>query len=168
MKWHFKPVNLLVFDLLVVPYEDPRHGRDELPSRGVLALEFSPYVAHQGFPGPLRVEVGVQLGYLTGSPQPLSGHEAAVIREYGQQALPLRARPCGLSSPCLLEPGQQQAQTPVQPGDRVQLVLAVLDSPPEGPAALQPHRVHADLTDLTSGNRVKHDSCDPDKPPEIQ
>lgn len=144
----YRPANFLILNLLLVPHEEAGHGRDKPPGGGVLVLKSPPYVAHQCPPGALGVQVGVELGDLTGTPQPLPGQEAAVVGEYRQQALPLRPGPRSLASSdaCLLKPGQQQAHAAAEPGDLLQLLFALIDGPPERSVTVQPHRVHADLT----------------------
>lgn len=79
-----KPANFLILNLLLVPHEEASHGRDEFPTGGVLALKSAPYVTNQGPSGALGVKVGVKLTDLTSTPEPLSGHETAVVRKYGE------------------------------------------------------------------------------------
>lgn len=137
----FTPVYFLILNLLLVPHEETSHGRHKFPSGGVLALKSAPYVPNQGPSGALGVQVGVKLADLTSTPEPLSGHKAAVVRKYGEQALPLRARPRSLADTdtCPLKPGQQQAHAAAQPWDLLKLCSALLDSPPERSVALQPY-----------------------------
>lgn len=167
LKRDFKPANFLILNLLVVPYEDASNGREEFPIRGMLALKSAPYVPNQGPPGPLGVQVGVKLADLTGTPEPLSGHKAAVVRKYGEQTLSLLARTCGLTdtNTCPLEPGQQKAHAPAQPWYLLKPFFALLDSPPECSAAMKPHCIYTDLANRTARDGVKHDSYDRDKFP---
>lgn len=160
-----KPLNLFILNLVILPHEDTRQGRDKFPSRRVLALESSPYVTDQGPPGPLGVQVGVKLADLASTPEPLSGYEATVVHKYGEQPLPLLTRPCGLTGTdtCLLEPEQQQAHAPAEQRDPLDVFSALLDGPLHRPAASEPHRVHTDLADRTTGHGVKHDSGDRDR-----
>lgn len=77
-------MHFLILNLLFVPNEDTRHGREQFTRGGMLALKSAPYGAHQGPSGPLRVQVGVKFADLARTPEPLSGHKAAVVREYGE------------------------------------------------------------------------------------
>lgn len=114
-----KPVHFLILNPLFVPEEDAGHGREQFTRRGMLALESAPYAAHQGPSGPLRVQVRVKFADLTRTPEPLSGYEAAVVREYGEQALPLRAGASSLGGvgTCSVKPDREQAHCPAQPRD---------------------------------------------------
>lgn len=116
----------------------------------MLALKPPPYAAHQRPPGAVRVQVGVELGDLTGTPEPLAGQEAAVVGEDRQQALPPRPGARCRTRP--LQPGQQQAHAAAEPGDLLHLPFALLDGPPERPVAVQPHGVDADLADWSTRN----------------
>lgn len=84
LRTELKPANFLILNLLLVPHEEPSHGRDEFPTGGVLALKSAPYATNQGPSGALGVKVGVKLADLTSTPEPLSGHKAAVVRKYGE------------------------------------------------------------------------------------
>ena len=163
---HVQPANFLFLNLLAVPHEDTCQGGEQSPSGRMLVLESAPYGPHQAPPGALGVQVGVQLADLTGTPEPLPGHEAAVVREYGEQALPLLAWAGGgggLVRTCPLEPGQQQAHVPAQPRHLVQLPAALRDAPPERAAAApEPHGAHSHLADRPTGNGVEHDGFDRD------
>lgn len=84
LKTDNRPVHFLILNLLFVPNEDTRHGREQFTRGRMLALKSAPYAAHQGPSGPLRVQVGVKFADLTCTPEPLSGYKAAVVREYGE------------------------------------------------------------------------------------
>lgn len=124
-----KPVNLFILDLLLVPHEDACHGCYEPPGGSVLALKPPPYATHQCPPGAFRVQIGVELGDLVGTSEPLAGQEAAVVGEDRQQALPLRTGACCRTR--LLKPGQQQAHAVTKQGNLLHLPFALLDSLPE-------------------------------------
>lgn len=158
-------MNLLILNLLLVPHEDTSHCCEQPPSGGVLALQSAPYAPNQGPPGPLGVQVGVKLADLTGTPESLSRHEAAVVRKYREQTLPLLTGPRRLcdTGTWPLETGQQQAHAPFQPRHILKLSSAPLDRPPGCSEAPQPDRIHTDLTDRTTGHRVEHDSRYSDK-----
>lgn len=79
-----KPVDLLIWNPFLVPNEDSSHGREEFTSGGMLALQSAPYAVDQGPSGPFGVQVGVKFADLARTPESLSGHKAAVVREYGE------------------------------------------------------------------------------------
>uniref|UniRef100_G3PYQ7 Uncharacterized protein n=1 Tax=Gasterosteus aculeatus TaxID=69293 RepID=G3PYQ7_GASAC len=139
---------------------------DESPSRGVLALKPPPYVTDQSRPGPLGVQVGVELSHLAGAPQPLPGHEAAVVREYGEQTLPLSDGSRGLTGTrtCPLEPGEQQARASAQQRHPPDRFSAFLDGPPQRPAALELRGFDTNPANGTTGHGVKHGDAGPSSP----
>lgn len=159
-----KPADFLILNLLILPHEHTSQGRDKFPVAGVLALKSAPYAPNQGPPGPLGIQVGVKLGDLTCTPEPLACHKAAMVCKYRQQALLTSARSRGLTGidTCPLDPGQQQAHAPAQPWYLLKLLSFLLHSPPEGPAALKLQSINTDVADGTTGHRVEHDGCDRD------